>query len=118
MRDGATPWRRSSARSACSSGARLRPLMRAPRLSRPSQVKETSRLPALTVAVAAGAMGYCRPVSLDRDTVDFLKAGHAVLDLFESRAPQGPDAFPGGLIRNVGRASRSENDARDLLGHG
>ena len=47
------PCRRRSARSAASSGARLRPLMRAPRLSRPSHAKGMSRLIVLTVLVAA-----------------------------------------------------------------
>ena len=54
--DAAMPCRRSSPRRTVSSGARLLPFTRLPRLSLPSQVKGMSRLIVLTVVVAAGAM--------------------------------------------------------------
>src|SRR6185437_4720469 len=118
MREGATPWRRNSARSVCSSGARLLPLMRAPRLSRPSQANGMSRLIALTVAVAAGAMCYFRPASLYRDAVDFLETSHPVLDLLQPCTAQIPYAFLRGLSTDLGGAAQRENDAGDRFCHG
>ncbi len=56
--DGAMPCRRSSLRNTVSSGARLLPFTRLPRLSLPSQAKGMSRLIVLTLVVAAEAMNY------------------------------------------------------------
>src|SRR3984893_7630858 len=115
MREGATPCRRSSARRVCSSGARLLPLTRAPRLSLPSQAKGVSRLTALTVVVAAGAIRYFRPASLDGDAVDFLETGQPVLHLFEPGAPQIPHAFLGSLVGDLHRAAHGENDSGNRI---
>src|SRR4030088_436646 len=114
MREAATPLRRSSARRVCSSGARLLPLTRAPRLSLPSQAKGVSRLIALSV-LAAGAIGFFRPASLDGDAVDFLETGQPVLHLLEPGAPQIPHAFPGSLVGDFHRASHGENDAGNRI---
>src|SRR5882762_7847558 len=117
MREGATPCRRSSARRVCSSGARLLPLTRAPRLSLPSQAKGVSRLIALSVLLAAGAIGFFRPASLDGDAVDFLETGQPVLHLLEPGAPQIPHAFLGSLVGDLHRTAHGENDARNRIGH-
>src|SRR5688572_31886593 len=85
----AMPWRRRTARNAVSSGARLLPETRLPFLSMPDQEYGTSRLtpfaPDVATAVAMIAVSL-----VDRDAVDFFDAGHALLDLLETRAPQVP----------------------------
>src|SRR5580704_2958383 len=113
IREGATPWRRSSARRVCSSGARLLPLIRAPFLSRPSHANGTSRLMVLTVAVAAGAMSYFRPASLDRNAVNFLETSQTVFNLFQPCASEIPDAFFRGLLCNLHRATEREDNFRN-----
>src|SRR5579864_4392745 len=77
-----------------------------------------SRLIALTLVVAAGAMCYFRPGSLDRDAVDFLETRESVLDLLQAGAAQVPDSFLGGLVGDLYGTARSENDARDGVAHG
>src|SRR5262249_26409432 len=84
--------------------------------SRPSQAYGMSRLIALTVAVAAGAMGAIRPASLNRDAVDFLETSHPVLDLFQGGTPEVPDAFFRRLGTNLDRAAAAGDDAGDCFG--
>src|SRR6516225_5616449 len=69
-----------------------------------------SRLIALTVAVAAGAMCHSRAASLHRDTVDFFETREPVPDLFEPGAAQIPDALLRRLLGNLRGASAGEND--------
>src|SRR6516225_10719217 len=75
-----------------------------------------SRLIALTVAVAAGAMCHSRAASLHRDTVDFFEAGEPVPDLFEPGAAQIPDALLRRLLGNLRGAPAGENDVGDRVG--
>src|SRR5690242_8048851 len=90
--------------------------MRAPRLSRPSQAKGTSRLIALTLAVAAGAI-YLPPASLNCDAVDFLETGQPALHFLESRATQVPHALLGRLIPDFDRTAAAQDDACNGFGH-
>src|SRR5215469_11812079 len=77
-----------------------------------------SRLIALTVAVAAGAMCHSRAASLHRDTVDFLETREPVPDLLEPGAAQIPDALLGRLLGNLRGAAAGENDVGDRVRDG
>src|SRR5262245_36111627 len=83
----AMPWRRRSARSAVSSGARLLPETLLPFLSMPVQANGTSRLIPLVPAVATAVAMLASPLKrlFDRDAGDFFDARQAGLDLLQPR---------------------------------
>src|SRR5580704_665325 len=82
----ATPWRRKSARKACSFAARDFPRTLLPRLSLPSQRNWVSFL--LAVADTAINRSF---LLLDGDVVNFFQAGNAIAHLFKAGTAQIPD---------------------------
>src|SRR5512140_2958541 len=65
--------------------------------------------------------GYCPAalapaVSVDRDAIDLIEAGHAHPDLVDAGLAKAPDAFPDGLRLDVHRVAARHDDAPHLFG--
>src|SRR4051812_17720618 len=81
----------------------------------PAHENGTSRLTPLAPDVAT-AVAMISVSSFDRDAVDFVDAGHALLDLFQPGTPQVPDTFFGGLVGDVDGIAAFHDDASQRLG--
>src|ERR1700676_3630207 len=99
--NGMTPWRRRSARSACSFAARLLPGTRLPLRSLPSHWKGTSLVMVAVCAMSLGPRCSQRRRLFDRDAVDFFEARQAVLDLVKTRGAQVPHALEPRLVADA-----------------
>src|ERR1039457_496670 len=89
--------------------------MRWPFLSMPSHWKATSRLMLRIALVACTMTTSLLSRSFDRHAVDFFEARQTVSDFFQARSAQIPDAFFGGLYRDVHGVAAGHDDALDLF---
>src|SRR6476646_8073789 len=117
-----TPWRRRLALTMASPPARISPRTGLPFLSLPSHSKTISLIRpfAATDAVAILFEDRTPPLLsrwlLVRDRDQFFECRKAVADLDQARLAQVTHAFPLGLLGDIHRTARSEDDLLDFFG--